>query len=117
MLKKYQWKLRKKQNSRLYDLINVRSQLEKYENNLEKKHSDILKDGDTFTVDKFENEFAILENRNTKKNINISIFKLPNNLKEGDILIVSNGTFIQKKEETQKIQNDIQSRFNKLKKK
>lgn len=37
MLKKYQWKLRKKQNSRLYDLINVRSQLEKYDNNLENK--------------------------------------------------------------------------------
>ena len=86
-------------------------------NNLEKKHSDILKDGDTFTVDKFENEFAILENRNTKKNINISIFKLPNNLKEGDILTLSNGNFILNNEETQNIQNDIQSRFNKLKKK
>lgn len=84
-------------------------------NNLEKKHSDILKDGDTFTVDKFENEFAILENRNTKKNINISIFKLPNNLKEGDILTLSNGNFILNNEETQNIQNDIQSRFNKLK--
>lgn len=86
-------------------------------NNLEKKHSDIHKDGDTFTVDRFENEFAVLENRSTRKTINISIFKLPNNLKEGDILIVSNGNFILKNEETQNIQNDIQSRFNKLKKK
>ena len=86
-------------------------------NNLEKKHSDILRDGDTFTVDRFENEFAVLENRNTRKIINISIFKLPNNLKEGDILTLSNGNFILNNEETQNIQNDIQSRFDKVKKK
>ena len=86
-------------------------------NNLEKKHSDILKDGDTFTVDRFENEFAVLENRDTKKSINICIFKLPNNLKEGDILTVSNGKFILNNEETQSLQNDIQNRFDKLKKK
>ena len=86
-------------------------------NNIEKKHSDILRDGDTFTVDRFEDEFAVLENRNTRKNINISIFKLPNNLKEGDILTVSNGNFILNNEETQSLQKDIQSRFDKLKKK
>ena len=70
-----------------------------------------------YIVDRFENEFAVLENRSTKKNINISIFKLPNNLKEGDILTVSNGKFILNNEETQCLQNDIQSRFYKLKKK
>ena len=86
-------------------------------NNIEKKHSDILRDGDTFTVDRFEDEFAVLENRNTRKNINISIFKLPKNLKEGDILTVSNGNFILNNEETQSLQKDIQSRFDKLKKK
>ena len=86
-------------------------------NNLEKKYSDILRDGDTYTVDRFENEFAVLENRSTKKNINISIFKLPNNLKEGDILTVSNGKFILSNEEIQSLQNDIQNRFDKLKKK
>lgn len=86
-------------------------------NNLEKKHSDILRDGDTFTVDRFENEFAVLENRNTRKIINISIFKLPNNLKEGDILTVFNGNFILNNEDTQNISTNIQSRFDKLKKK
>ena len=86
-------------------------------NNLEKKYSDILRDGDTYTVDRFENEFAILENRNTRKTVNISIFKLPNNLKEGDILTISNGKFILNNEETQSLQNDIQNRFDKLKKK
>lgn len=86
-------------------------------NNLEKKHSDILRDGDTFTVDRFENEFAVLENRNTRKTINISIFKLPNNLKEGDILTVFNGHFILNNEDTQNISTNIQSRFDKLKKK
>ena len=86
-------------------------------NNLEKKHSDILRDGDTFTVDRFEDEVAILENHETRKMINISIFKLPNNLKEGDILTVSNGNFILNNEETQSLQKDIQSRFDKLKKK
>lgn len=86
-------------------------------NNLVKKHSDIFREGDIFTVDRFENEFAILENHETGKMINISIFKLPNNLKEGDILTVSNGNFILNNEETQSLQKDIQSRFDKLKKK
>lgn len=86
-------------------------------NNLEKKHSDILRDGDTFTVDRFEDEFAILENRETGKMINISIFKLPNNLKEGNILTVFNGNFILNNEDTQNISSNIQSRFDKLKKK
>lgn len=86
-------------------------------NNLEKNFLDVFRDGDTFTVDRFENEFAVLENRDTGKMVNISIFKLPNNLKEGDILTVSNGNFILNNQETQHFQKDIQSKFDKLKKK
>ena len=45
-------------------------------NNLEKKHSDILKDGDTFTVDRFENEFAVygkdLNNEITQRGVDFN---------------------------------------------
>ncbi len=78
---------------------------------------EIFRDGETFTIDRFENEFAILENRETGKFFNISIFKLPNNLKEGDILSFSNGQFFLNDDKTTHVQEDIQSKFDKLKKK
>lgn len=78
---------------------------------------EIFRDGETFTIDRFENNFAVLENRKTGKFFNVSIFKLPNNLKEGDILSFSNGQFILNTEKTTHVQEDIQSKFDKLKKK
>lgn len=48
---------------------------------------------------------------------NVSIFKLPNILKEGDILSVSNGKFILDDEKTKHVQENIQSKFDKLKRK
>lgn len=75
-----------------------------------------FKDGDCFTVDRFENNFVVLEDRQTENLINVSINKLPSNIKEGDLLSFQNGNFILDKEQTNKLQNDIQSRFNKLKK-
>lgn len=76
-----------------------------------------FKDGDCFTVDRFENDFVVLEDRQTRKLFNIAIDQLPSNLKEGDILSYKNGQFLLNKNETNKLQNDIQSRFNNLKKK
>lgn len=73
-------------------------------------------DGDCFTVDRFENDFAILEDRKTRKLINIAINQLPSNIKEGDILYYKNGQFLLDNNKTNKLQNDIQSRFNNLKK-
>lgn len=86
-------------------------------NNFLENNNLSFKDGDCFTVDRFENDFAILENRNTRKLVNISINKLPSNLKEGDILSFKNGTFVLDKDKTNNLQNDIQSKFDNLKKK
>lgn len=78
---------------------------------------DRFKDGEKFTVDRFENNSAVLENRETGIFFNVSIFKLPNNLKEGDILLISNGSFILDNQETLNVQEAIQSKFDRLKKK
>ena len=53
-----------------------------------------FRDGDCFTVDRFENDFVVLEDRKTRKLFNIEINKLPSNLKEGDILSYKNGHFL-----------------------
>ena len=86
-------------------------------NNFLENNNLSFKDGDCFTVDRFENDFAILENRKTGSLINVSINKLPSNINEGDILSFKNGNFVLDKDETIKLRNNIKSRFNKLKKK
>ena len=86
-------------------------------NNFLENNNLSFKDGDCFTVDRFENDFVVLENRKTRKLVNIAINKLPSNLKEGDILSYKNGHFLLDNNKTNKLQNDIQSRFNNLKKK
>ncbi len=75
-----------------------------------------FKDGDCFTVDRFENDFVVLEDRKSRKLFNIAINQLPSNIKEGDILSYKNGQFLLDNNKTNKLQNDIQSRFNNLKK-
>lgn len=53
-----------------------------------------------YTLDRFEGDFAILENRSTKKMTDIPISNIPSNAKEGDILKLSNGSYIIDYEET-----------------
>lgn len=69
-----------------------------------------------FTLDCFEGNFAVLENRNTKKMIDIPISSIPSNAKEGDILKLSNGSYIIDHEETKAVSNRIRQKMNNLKK-
>lgn len=74
-------------------------------------------DGETFTIDRIENNVAICENRNTKKFINIHISKLPENIKENDIIKYMNGQYILDNQETLDAKENIKSKFDKLRKK
>lgn len=76
----------------------------------------LFMDGDFFTVDRFEDHIAVLENRHTGKLINITINNLPKDVKEGDILSVIDGKLCINEEKTNCLSKNIQSRFNKLKK-
>lgn len=69
-----------------------------------------------YTLDRFEGNFAVLENRNTKKMTDIPISNIPANAKEGDILRLSNGSYVVDHEETNNVSNKIRQKMDNLKK-
>lgn len=98
---------------------------EKQEGNIEIEGSNInstteielakkLKAIQEFSIDRFEEDMVILENRENGSRINIERSKLPSNLKEGDILKCINGKYSLDKERTQEETNRIRSKMNDL---
>lgn len=67
-----------------------------------------------YTVESIINDIVKLEDRNTKKIIEINKSLLPNNIKEQDILDLVNNKYIINEEETKRIKKDIRNRFNNL---
>ena len=81
---------------------------EKTYENIDETEVDLAKKLDAiieYTLDRFEENIAVCEERNTGKIINIDKDKLPKNIKEGDIFISINGKYaleIEKQEEVNK---------------
>lgn len=69
----------------------------------------IEKTKSTFSVDRFEGNFAVCENRESGEFINIPISQLPENVKEGSILKFESGKYILDIEATQKEQQEIKN--------
>lgn len=70
-----------------------------------------------YSIDRIENDIAILENIDNNVILEININDLPKGIKEGNILVKENDTFvIDYKEESQR-KNDLINRFQRLKKK
>jgi hypothetical protein len=69
-----------------------------------------------YSVDRIENNIAILENLDTKELIEVEVTILPQNIKESNILIYENNQYLLDKDTEQQRKKDLLSRFNKLKK-
>lgn len=67
-----------------------------------------------FTIDRFEEDVAVLENRKTQEIINLKKEELPEGVKTGDILKKINGKFLADKAETKKVENRIERKMNHL---
>lgn len=67
-----------------------------------------------FTIDRFEGDKVILENRQTREMIDELIERLPENLKEGDILKKINGKYIFDEEKTLNIEKRIENKMKNL---
>ena len=63
----------------------------------------------TFSVDRFEGDFAICENRQTGEFIDIPLSELPENIKQGSIKKFENGNYILDIESTKKEQEEIKN--------
>lgn len=77
----------------------------------------ISKENDSFSIDRFEEEFAVCENRKTNEMINIPKSLLPENCKSGDIIILKNGKYVLDVSQTKKEQDEIKNLVNNLFKK
>ena len=77
----------------------------------------ITKTNSTFSVDRFEGNFAVCENRETGEIINIPLSELPENCKSGSILKFENGKYILDLEETKKEQEIVKNMVSNLFKK
>lgn len=67
-----------------------------------------------FTVDRIENDIAVLENRDTGEMFNVNKSDLPKELKEGTILKMVNNKYEIDKEEQKKVEDRIRDKMNKL---
>lgn len=67
-----------------------------------------------FTVDRFEGDVVILENRKTQEMINLKKEELPEGLKTGDIIKKINGKFYIDIVETEKIEKRIENKIKDL---
>ena len=62
-------------------------------------------------IDRFEGDIAVCEERNTKQKIEILKKDLPNEAKEGSILIFQEGKYQLAQEKTKFVQNKIQDKM------
>lgn len=74
---------------------------------IKKIENSISKNSISYSIDRFEGEYAICENRETKEFINLKRDLLPKNCKSGDIIIFQNGKYSLDKESTQKEKDEI----------
>ncbi len=68
-----------------------------------------------YIVDRIEDNIAVLENKETKEIIDVSLSLLPANLKEGNVLEYKDKKYILNIEEEEKRKKAILEKFNKLK--
>ena len=68
-----------------------------------------------YIVDRIEDNIAVLENKETKEIIDVSLSLLPANLKEGNVLEYKYKKYILNIEEEEKRKKAILEKFNKLK--
>lgn len=67
-----------------------------------------------YTVDRFENDIAICEDRNTKEMISIPKKNLPKGIKEGSILAYKDGKYRIDIEKEKEISERIKTKMDKL---
>lgn len=70
-----------------------------------------------YAVDRIENSIAILENVANGEKKEVALEELPDNIKEGNILIFDNENFVKDEQEEIKRRENIKNRFNRLRKK
>lgn len=67
-----------------------------------------------YTIDRFENDYVVCENRDTKEMINIPKKDLPEGIKEGSILKLKDGKYSINVDKEKEISERIKDKMNRL---
>ena len=67
-----------------------------------------------YVIDRFEEDIAVLENRENQEMKNITRDKLPEECKEGDIIKCINGKYFLDKEETEIRKEELENKYKDL---
>ena len=65
-------------------------------------------------IDRFEGDFAVCEDRENEEMVNIEISKLPQNIKEGDVIKSKNNKYELDEEKRKEIEERINNKINNL---
>ena len=86
------------------------SNIYEYELNLAKKLDAI----EEYTIERFEENIVVLENRENQKMINVGRDKIPEGVKEGDIVRVINGKILKDEKKTEEVSERIKNKIDDL---
>ena len=103
-------KLDKESNKKAYISNETKGEISQSELELAKKLDAI----EAFTVERFEEDIVVLENRKTQEMMNLDKKDLPKKIKEGDIIKKINGKFFMDSLETKEIANIIKNKMDEL---
>lgn len=96
-------------------VTDIKNEIKQNNNHLEEvelaKKLDAIKE---YSVDRFEGEYAILEDRKTKEMKQVRRDMLPQNIEEGSILQCVNDKYINNEELTNQERERIKDKMNKL---
>lgn len=119
-------KLQSSQNEDINDNINKNKNISQNENinqnestnqnqqELTQEKNYTIQEQKVLVIDRFEESFAVCENRETLEIENIEIENLPQNVKEGDIIKFSNNVYEIDTESKEIIENRINEKLNNL---
>ena len=89
--------------------INIENFMKEIESRLKN-----MQEEKVYTIDRFEGDLAVCEDRETKEMINIKRKDLPEDSREGSILKLKNGKFELDLEEEEKVEKRIKEKMDNL---
>ena len=96
------------------EITNIKNEMKKNNISEEMELAKKLDAIEEYSVDRFEGEYVVLENRKTNEIKNVKKDMLPENIKEGSILQYVNGKYTYNEELTKEETNKIRDKMNKL---
>lgn len=125
LIKKYKG-IRKENILNLFENLNdrINKTLEKTKKEKIIKPSNIYEDElnlakkldaiEEYTIERFEENIVVLENRENQKMINVGRDKIPEGVKEGDIVRVINGKILKDGKKTEEVSERIKNKMDDL---